>query len=328
MQLIPETNFDFMSKRKIAFIVSLLIIVPGLISMLVRGGLNLGVEFAGGVQVEFGVRGGAAVDIATVRQAVADAGFDNRNIQRAGGSSGDVFLIHLLSEAEGGTVTGEEASGRETVAQRILTKLRERYPGDTIELRRVESIGPKIGSELKGAAIKATFLSILLVMAYVAWRFEFRFGVATIVAALHDVLFVLGLFSILNKEMTLAVLAAFLTLVGYSVNDTIVVFDRIREELKLKQKRESYEAIFNAGINKTLSRTLLTGVTTLLVLLAIYIYGGDVLRDFAWVLLVGIVVGTYSSIFVAAPLVVEMHKRAEARDAARASGTTARATTS
>ncbi len=325
MQLIPETHFDFMSKRKTAFLISLLIIVPGLISMLVRGGLNLGVEFAGGVQIEFAVRGGATADIATVRQAVADAGFDNRNIQRARGAGGDVFLIHLLSEAEGGTVTGEEASGRETVAQRILAKLREHYPGDTIELRKVESIGPKIGSELKGAALKAAFLSILLVMAYVAWRFEFRFGVATIVAALHDVLFVLGLFSILNKEMTLAVLAAFLTLVGYSVNDTIVVFDRIREELKLKQKRESYEAIFNAGINKTLSRTLLTGVTTLLVLLAIYFYGGDVLRDFAWVLLVGIVVGTYSSIFVAAPLVVEMHKRSEARDAARASGTTARA---
>jgi preprotein translocase subunit SecF len=329
MQLIRETHFDFMSKRKAAFIFSLLIIVPGLISMLVRGGLNLGVEFAGGMQIEFGVRGDAPVDIVAVRQAVADAGYDNRNIQRAGGSSGAhdaVYLVHLLSQAEGGTVTGEEAAGRETAAQKILQKLRERYPGDTIELRGVESIGPKIGSELKGAAIKAALLSILLVMAYVAWRFEFRFGVATIFAAAHDVLFVLGLFSILNKEMTLSVLAAFLTLVGYSVNDTIVVFDRIREELKLKQKRESYEAIFNGGINKTLGRTLLTGVTTLLVLLAIYFYGGDVLRDFAWVLLIGILVGTYSSIFVAAPLVVEMHKRSEARDAARAAGTTARVT--
>ena len=328
MQLFPEPHFDFMGKRKIAFLVSLLVIIPGLISMLVRGGLNLGVEFAGGVQIELGVRADSPVDIEAVRQAVADAGFDNRNIQRAGGTGGGtgaVYLIHLLSEAEGGSVTGEEAAGRQTVAQRILEKLRERHPGDTIELRKVESIGPKIGSELRGAAIKATLLSILLVMAYVAWRFEFRFGVATIVAALHDTLFVLGLFSILNKEMTLSVLAAFLTLVGYSVNDTIVVFDRIREELKLKQKRESYEAIFNGGINKTLSRTLLTGVTTLLVLLSIYFYGGDVLRDFAWVLLVGIVVGTYSSIFVAAPLVVEMHKRSEAREAARAAGTTARA---
>jgi len=326
MQLIPETNFDFMRRRKIAFLVSLLIIIPGLISILVRGGLNLGVEFAGGVQIELGVRGDTPVEIAMVRQAVADAGFDNRNIQRAGGSGGEVFLIHLLSEAQGGTVTGEEASGSETVAERILQKLRERYPGDTIELRRVESIGPKIGSELRGAALKAALFSILLVMAYVAWRFEFRFGVATIIAASHDVLFVLGLFSLLNKEMTLAVLAAFLTLVGYSVNDTIVVFDRIREELKLKQKRESYEAIFNSGINKTLGRTLLTGVTTLMVLAAIYLYGGDVLRDFAWVLLVGILVGTYSSFFVAAPLVVELHKRAAARDAARATGATARVT--
>jgi len=154
-------------------------------------------------------------------------------------------------------------------------------------------------------------------MVYVAWRFEFRFGVMTIVAAGHDVFFVLGLFSLLNKEMTLTAIAAFLTLVGYSVNDTIVVFDRIREELKAKQKREPYEKIFNDAINKTLSRTILTGVTTLIVLGSLYFAGGDVIHDFAWVLLVGIFVGTYSSIFVAAPLVVEWNKRAEARELAK-----------
>src|SRR5262249_13228615 len=159
--------------------------------------------------------------------------------------------------------------------------------------------------ELRFKAIQAVLLSILLVMVYVAWRFELRFGVTTIIAAAHDVLFVLGLFSILNKEMTLTVIAAFLTLVGYSVNDTIVVFDRIREELKDRQRRDPYEKIFNDAINKTLSRTLLTGVTTLIVLIALFFFAGDVVHDFAWVLLVGILVGTYSSIFVAAPLVVE-----------------------
>jgi preprotein translocase SecF subunit len=166
--------------------------------------------------------------------------------------------------------------------------------------------------------------SILLVLIYVALRFEFRFGVATIVAATHDVLFVLGLFSLLNKEMTLTVIAAFLTLVGYSVNDTIVVFDRIREELKLRQKRDPYETIFNGAINKTLSRTLLTGVTTLLVLLSLFFAGGEVVHDFAWVLLVGIVVGTYSSIFVASPMLVEWQKRSDLRAGAKAA--TARAT--
>jgi preprotein translocase subunit SecF len=188
-----------------------------------------------------------------------------------------------------------------------------------VELRGIESVGPKVGRELRSAAIQAVLAAILLVLVYVAFRFEFRFGVATIFAAGHDVLFLLGLFSLLNKEMTLTVVAAFLTLVGYSVNDTIVVFDRIREELKLRQKRESAEAIFNHAINKTLGRTLLTGVTTLLVLAALYFFGGDVLHDFAWVLLIGIVVGTYSSIFVAAPLVIEWQKRVDQREAAKAS---------
>jgi preprotein translocase SecF subunit len=185
-------------------------------------------------------------------------------------------------------------------------------------LRGVQAVGPNIGAELRLAALQAVILAILLVMAYVAWRFEFRFGVATIIAAAHDLIFVLGLFAILGKEMTLTTIAAFLTLIGYSVNDTIVVFDRIREELKLRQKRDSYEAIFNDAINKTLGRTLLTGVTTLIVLIALYGWGGEVIRDFAWVLITGILVGTYSSIFVAAPMLIEWQKRADAREAAKA----------
>jgi preprotein translocase subunit SecF len=318
MRFLTDTKFDFMKRRRAAFLFSLAIIVPGLISILVRGGLNLGVEFTGGVQVETRISG-ETMSIERVREAVAAAGFDNRNIQRAGGRASNDFLIHLQTTQAGESVSGESGGGEgQHVSEKIVASMQQMFPDRTITLRGVQAVGPNIGAELRLAAIQAIVLAILLVMAYVAWRFEFRFGVATILAALHDLLFVLGLFSILNKEMTLTTIAAFLTLIGYSVNDTIVVFDRIREELKLRQKRDSYETIFNDAINKTLGRTLLTGVTTLLVLIALYGWGGDVIRDFAWVLLVGIVVGTYSSIFVAAPMVIEWQKRADARDAAKA----------
>jgi preprotein translocase SecF subunit len=323
MRLIRETNFDFMGKRHLAFILSLAVIVPGIVSMVVRGGLNLGVDFTGGVQVEVRIlprAGGSTgeVPIGAVREAVAAAGYDNRSIQRAGGGQANDFFIHVQATAAGGEVSGDVEGGTRHVSDRIVEELRKRLPDADVDLRQVQAVGPKVGAELRLAAVQAVLLSVLLVMIYVAWRFEFRFGVTTIIAAVHDLLFVLGLFSLLDKEMNLTVLAAFLTLVGYSVNDTIVVFDRIREELRLRQKRDPYEVIFNSAINKTLSRTLLTGVTTLIVLLSLYFAGGEVIHDFAWVLLIGIVVGTYSSIFVAAPLVVEWHKRATAREAARA----------
>jgi preprotein translocase subunit SecF len=328
MRLIRETNYDFMSKRYVAFIFSLAIIVPGIISMVVRGGLNLGVDFTGGTQVEVQIlsnSGGVAPDVSieTVRQAVGAAGYDNRAIQKAGGGEVNDFLIHVQGGGKGTPGASDETAGRH-VSETIIAQLNKSFPDLKVELRQVQAVGPKVGRELKAAALQAVLASILLVLIYVALRFEFRFGVATIVAATHDVLFVLGLFSLLNKEMTLTVIAAFLTLVGYSVNDTIVVFDRIREELKLRQKRDPYETIFNGAINKTLSRTLLTGVTTLLVLLSLFFAGGEVVHDFAWVLLVGIVVGTYSSIFVASPMLVEWQKRSDLRAGAKAA--TARAT--
>ena len=321
MRLIRETNYDFMGKRYVAFIFSLAIIVPGIISMVARGGLRQGVDFTGGTQVEVQIlapSGANAPDvpIEKVRQAVAAAGYDNRAIQRAGGGESNDFLIHVQATQTGAQVTGEETGGRH-VSEAIVAELAKTFPDLKVDLRQVQSVGPKVGGELKTAAIQGVLAAILLILIYVAFRFEFRFGVATIVAAGHDVLFILGLFSLLNKELTLTVIAAFLTLVGYSVNDTIVVFDRIREELKLRQKRDPYEVIFNSAVNKTLSRTLLTGVTTLLVLLALFFAGGEVVHDFAWVLLIGIVVGTYSSIFVAAPMVVEWQKRADLRAQAK-----------
>jgi preprotein translocase subunit SecF len=320
LRLVKDTKINFLGQRKKTLFLSMTIIVLGLASLAVRGGIRMGVDFTGGVQVEVGITSadGGLVDIGEVRDAVQVAGYDSRNIQRLGGGDVNNFLVHV-QEASEGDASGDQSAvdiGSET-STRILEELRNHFGSSAVDLRGVDSVGPKIGAELRGAAIQAVVLALLLVMVYVTWRFVFRFGVATLVSVLHDVLLVVGLFSIFNKEMTLSIVAALLTLVGYSVNDTIVVFDRIREELKKKQRRETTENIFNTGINATLSRTILTSLTTMFVVVALFAYGGSVIHDFAWVLLIGILVGTYSSIFVAAPLVVEWQKRVELREEAK-----------
>ncbi len=316
LQLIKETNFDFIGRRKVGFVVSVVTLVIGLGSIAVRGGLRLGVEFTGGVQIDVQIDGTTAADIVPVRDAVGGAGYDNRSIQAVQQGQRTSFLIHLPS-TETVAETATPSTLGSTSSDAILQALRQRFPNQTVTLLSLESIGPKVGSELRGAAVQAMLLSILLILLYIAWRFEWLFGVATVAALAHDLLLTLGLFSLFNKEVTLSIVAAFLTLAGYSVNDTIVIFDRIREELKLKQRRESVDRIFNGAINKTLSRTLLTSVTTMLVLISLLIYGGDVIKDFAWVLAIGVVVGTYSSIFVASPLVIQWYHRMSKADTTR-----------
>jgi len=308
LQLIKDTNIDFIGKRKVGFFLSLAFLVVGLGSIAMHGGLRLGVEFTGGVQIDVGIEGSVRGDIGRVREAVAAAGYDNRNIQRVQQGNLASFLIHLQS-TEATVDSGEESTLAATSSDAILTALRQEFAGQEVTLLSLDSIGPKVGSELRLAAVQAVLLSMLLIMIYVAWRFEFLFGVATIIALAHDLLITLGLFSLFGKEMSLSIVAAFLTLAGYSVNDTIVIFDRIREELKLRQRRESVENIFNAAINKTLARTMLTSLTTMIVLIALFFNGGDVIHDFTWVLMLGIIIGTYSSIFVAAPVVIEWYHR-------------------
>ena len=317
LTLIKETSFDFIGRRKIGFIVSIVTLVIGLGSIAVRGGLRLGVEFTGGVQLDVSIAGTTAADIAAVRHAVGNAGYDNRNIQRVEAANRTSFLIHLPTTEAAGSAGDTGRTVAATSADAILAALRQSFPDKTVSLLSLESIGPKVGGELRMAALQAILLSILLILVYIAWRFELLFGVATVVALLHDLLLTLGLFSLFNKEVSLSIVAAFLTLAGYSVNDTIVIFDRIREELKLKQRRESVERIFNTAINKTLSRTLLTSVTTMLVLVSLLGYGGDVIHDFAWVLAIGIIVGTYSSVFVASPLVIEWYHRTSKAESSR-----------
>jgi preprotein translocase SecF subunit len=203
---------------------------------------------------------------------------------------------------------GEE----ELFGDRIEAHLREapELAGRAFEVVRTEAVGPKIGEELKTQAMLAIVYALVLILIYVAIRFDLKFGVAAIVATLHDVVMSVGIFSLANKEISLAVVAAFLTIVGYSLNDTIVVFDRIREDLR-GMRRESYATIVNTAVNQTLSRTIITSGTTLMVVVFLYFMGGSVIHDFAFALIIGIIIGTYSSIFIAAPIVVDWHRRFE-----------------
>ncbi len=273
-------------------IFSLALIVVGLVSVAIHKGFNTSIDFAGGTLVE--VRFEPAVPLEEVRAVVERAGFSGAEVTNFGSEEEILIKVKAIGEAA-------EAS------EQITKALREHFGdsfNDTDGLRRVESVGPKIGGELKTAAFWAIIYSLVGIVVYISWRFEFRFAIAAIVALIHDVLITLGFFSVTNLEISIPVIAGILTVVGYSLNDTIVVFDRIRENLR-SHKREGYQTVVNASINETLSRTIITSLTTLAVVLCLVILGGPVIRDFALTLLVGVLIGTYSSIFVASPVLVE-----------------------
>ncbi|MFO7916146.1 MAG: protein translocase subunit SecF [Candidatus Krumholzibacteriales bacterium] len=202
-------------------------------------------------------------------------------------------------------------------SEKMKAEIEKAFPGRKIEIRRTETVGPKIGEEMKDRAWAAIIISLFGILVYISWRFEFKFAVGAIVALIHDILITLGIFSITGKELSLVVIAAFLTIVGYSLNDTIVVFDRIRENFSMRRRR-SLEKMVNTSINESLSRTVITSLTTLVVVLFLFFAGGEVIHDFAFALLIGVVVGTYSSIFVASPVVIEWQNRISRKKKARA----------
>ncbi len=284
----PGTTFDFIGRRWIAISASAVLIVIGLLTAGIRG-INYGIDFAGGTLVE--LRMPRDVDIEDVRRELRGIGMGDSTIQHYG--SKDEILIRMMRSPK--RIEGLQGE--------IIKALEVVYGQGNIELRRTEVVGPQVGAALRKQAALAMAYALIGILIYITIRFEFRFAVAAILALVHDVLITLGAFAVTNKELSLPVIAAFLTIVGYSLNDTIVVFDRIRENLKLF-RQESYEAVFNRSINETLSRTILTSLTTMLVVLALFFLGGEVIHDFAFALLVGIVVGTYSSIFVASPILV------------------------
>jgi preprotein translocase subunit SecF len=290
MQFLKSTHANFIGLRRKSMVFSLILILVGAGSVVVHRGLNTSIDFAGGTLVE--VRFEPPVPLQEVRDVVDAAGFEGAEVTNFGSEEEILIKVKSIGEAA-------EAS------ERIEAALKDGFAGhESIDMRRVESVGPKIGSELKTAAFWAIVYALAGIVVYISWRFEFRFAIAAIIALIHDVLFTLGFFSVSDRELSIPVIAGILTVVGYSLNDTIVVFDRIRENLR-SRKRESYQNVVNGSINETLSRTIITSLTTLVVVICLVILGGPVIRDFAVTLLVGVLVGTYSSIFIASPVLVE-----------------------
>jgi len=297
MRFFKTPSINFIGNRHKAMIVSAVLLLVGAGSVVVHKGFRMSIDFAGGALVE--IRVTDPIPLQDIRDMMADAGFAGAEVTLFGADNEYLVKVKAVGDAA-------------DVAQRIKDALAANIAADEIDIRRVESVGPKIGSELRTSALWAIIYSLFGIIIYVSWRFEFRFAIAAIIALIHDIFFTLGFFSIVNLEVSLAVIAAILTIVGYSLNDTIVVFDRIRENLHTR-RRDSYEKLVNASLNETLSRTLITSLTTLFVVVSLVIFGGEVIKDFALTLLVGVLVGTYSSIFIACPVLVEWQLRRAAR---------------
>ena len=307
MRFFKETNIDFIGKRRPAFVLSSILILIGLISLAIHGGPKFGIDFIEGTLLELHFE--PPVTTAELRDALNNVEVEGRQLDFSSSE------IQVFSDHRDVLLKVEEREKGTSVAEAIKTKLlrtfSDRIPANEEDwLRRQEKVGPKIGGELKQAAVIAILVSLLLILIYISWRFQFRFAVAAIVALFHDVLITVGAFSVLEKEISLVVVAALLTIVGYSLNDTIVVSDRIRENIKTL-RREKFPVLVNTSINQTLSRTVLTAGTTFLVVLVLFIKGGEVIHNFAFALLVGILIGTYSSIFVVSPILVEWHNYSE-----------------
>lgn len=285
------TKIDFMGKRKIALFLSGLFVLISLISLATQG-LRLGVDFTGGTLLEVGFE--EAVELSDLRTLLQEKGFGDATVQRFG-TTKDV-LIRLAPKE--GDVSSAELSGQ------VLNAINQ-WEGAKGELRRVEFVGPQVGEDLAEDAILALVFAMVGILIYVGWRFEYRFSIGAVAALVHDVIITLGLFSTVHLEFDLTVLAALLALIGYSINDTIVVYDRIRENFR-KLRKETPIEVMNISLNQTLGRTLLTSSTVVLVLIALYFLGGEIIHNFALALLFGVFVGTYSSIYVASPLALAL----------------------
>lgn len=281
------TNFDFLGRRKAALAFSLLLIVITIATLVYKKGPNYGIDFVGGTLVH--VKFSENISIDKLRESLSGLDLGDLLVQDFGEGEGE-YLIRV-----------EKGSGdTEKLSLVIKGKLHEIFGAESYDVRRVEMVGPQVGSDLKRQALMAILYAMVGILIYVTLRFEFRYALGAIIAIAHDVIITVGAFAVTGFEISLPVIAAILAVIGYSLNDTIIVYDRIRENIK-KVKPGEEEACINKSVNETLSRTLLTSFTTLIVVLALFFYGGGVIHNFAFALLVGVVIGTYSSIFVASP---------------------------
>ena len=291
LEILGKTNVDFMGKRRYAFLFSGIMVVMGIIALIqiARGQANLGIDFAGGTAVQ--LKFDQSIRIEDARKALESNGLADAELQEFGQEN------KLLIRVKASTTIEEKT------AEKVVSIFSKEFPSNKFVVESSTEIGPTIGKKLQSDALVAIVISFAGIILYIAARFELRFGVAAALATFHDVLAVLGAFYVLDKEITLLVVTALLTLAGYSLTDTVVVFDRIRENLRLR-RREQEETMINNAINQVLSRTIVTSLTVVLVLIPLTLAGGEVLHDFSLALLWGVIFGTYSSVFVASPLLL------------------------
>ncbi|NWF98669.1 MAG: protein translocase subunit SecF [Nitrospirae bacterium] len=291
IEIIKNTKIDFLGKRKIAFILSGILSIIGIIAIIqiATGKANLGIDFAGGTAIQFKFE--KPIQLHAIRMALEGAGLKDFDLQDL--PTENKILIRVKKT--------EITLGQ--VSELITNTLNQNFPDNKYVIDSTTEIGPKVGGRLRADAAQAVAVAIIGILIYVAFRFQFKFGVGATIATFHDVLAVLGIFFILGKEINLILITALLTIAGYSLTDTVVVFDRIRENLKMRQK-ETVEAIMNISINEVLSRTIVTSLTVLFTSFALFFFGGEVLHDFSLAMILGVCVGTYSSVFVASPIVL------------------------
>jgi preprotein translocase subunit SecF len=298
MRLFAHAKYDFIGRRRIAYLITLAMIVAGLVIALIRG-VNYSVEFTGGTLMQVETR--QPVDVGQVRNALAVQGVEGAEIQTFGSDRELVIRARLAKK-------GTDQNDTQATSAALQKALDTVLGSGNYTILRTEAVGPKVGGELRHKAFMAILLSFLAVLAYLAYRFEWRFGVAAVIATAHDLLASIAFIAIAHLEVSLFVVAGLLTIIGYSLNDTIVIFDRIRENLHLR-KREQFADILNRSINETLPRTVFTGTTAIGSLVALAVLGGDVVRPFALLMLFGVIVGTFSSIFIASPALLEIEKQ-------------------
>jgi len=291
-----DLKLKIIQYRKFAYILSLAIIISGLVNIAVHRGLKMGIDFAGGNMLQVEVKD-KNIGIKDVREILVSTGYGN-NVQKVDDPKRNIFILK----------TKALPKNNENVINTIKKALFDKLGAQNVEIMSVNVVGPRISKYLLRTSYIIGIVAIGLILLYTTFRFKFRFGVAAIIALVHDVLVVLSFISFFGKEMDTYILAAILTIIGYSLNDTIVVFDRARENLRSTKAYDEYELTFNKSINQSLSRTIITSFTTLLSLFALYFFGGLILRNFAFAIIVGVIAGTYSSIFVASAIVVDWHR--------------------
>jgi preprotein translocase subunit SecF len=299
MRILHDTKIDFLGKRKIFYIVSISVIVIGMIILYLKP-IPLGIDFLGGTELQ--VKFSNTVDVGDVRTAMDKSDMTGMEIKSMG--SGKDVLLRTPLQGEG-----------QTVSDKIINALKTNFPDNTFSVERIDKVGPKIGSELRTKALFAVVFSLLGILVYLAFRFQFIYAIGAVIGLFHDVLITVSAVAIfdaliptLKLELNQTMLAAFLTLIGFSVNDTVIIFDRIRENIKL-YKNENIESVMNKSVNATLSRTIITSGTVFLTVLVLYLFGGEVLAGFSFTFGVGIITGTYSSVFVSSSIVVDWKNR-------------------